>query len=110
MLLTADFMFLSATQGMAMNGSSWFGASVQIPGAKSAVLDCEVDVGQTTGPDLTVTVKQSGGPQTTKTLKPGRQHLVVGVNRVAGLETLVVQSNAENDQRWFLRQCEVSFH
>lgn len=110
MLLTADFLSLSATQGMGMTGSNAFAATVQIPSGKSAVLDCEVDVGKFTGPDFTVTVKQSGGPQTTKTLKPGLQHLVVGVTWVVGLETLVVQGNGDNTDYWSLRQCEVSFH
>lgn len=112
MLLTADFFSWSPTLGLGMSGSNSFAATVQIPSGKSAVLDCKVDVGRAVPPNFAITVKQSGGPETTKALKQGTQHLVVGVPRVIGLETLFVEGNGDNGNMgaWTLRECEVSFH
>lgn len=109
MLLRSEFASLTAS-GLALTATDSVAATVQIPSGKSAVLDCEIEVGDFVEPDFAVSVKHAGGPTTTHTFLPGVRHLVFGVSPMVGLETLFLQGNGAETGRWVLRSCEVSFH
>lgn len=106
-IYTAEFVRLG-TDGLRISRKGSIIAGISVPVGKSALVDCEIDTSSLNQDGMTIEVKQNGSSAQTFAFDDGTHHLVFGVPRTIGLETITLQSDGYYDF-WGLGQCEVKF-